>query len=480
MPHAAQIAAAAQQPAHPHPAHDHDDSYESEGDMEEGQIESLSKHADKLKIGDKTNSASMTETGPTRKGNRDKSDRATTEQVLDPKTRLLLLQMINRGVISEVNGCISTGKEANVYHAIAYPELAENNPDVSSKPLHRAIKVYKTSILVFKDREKYISGDYRFQKGYQKSSNRAMVRLWAEKELRNLKRMHAAGIPCPEPLHLKNHVLVMEFLGKKGNSAPRLKDVVFEGEDVSTRWRDVYYQVLGYMRRVYQVCHLVHGDLSEYNMLWMDDKAWYIDVSQSVEHDHPRSLEFLRMDIKNVTDYFKRKGVDALSERACYGYITVPEGSTEFDGMADMLEDMFAKRETLTEEQAAREEQEDDIFRQEFIPQNLDQVYNVENDGVKLQEGQNLIYKSALLAEKDAPADDETDSMSDSDSDSDTDDEWEERDDGIPRGKKHVPLDDKKAHKQAVKEEKREKRKKKIPKHLKNKAISNTAKPKKR
>jgi len=48
---------------------------------------------------------------------KDKSDRATTEQVMDPRTRTMLFKMINRQLFAEVNGCISTGKEANVYHA---------------------------------------------------------------------------------------------------------------------------------------------------------------------------------------------------------------------------------------------------------------------------------------------------------------------------------------------------------------------------
>lgn len=51
-----------------------------------------------------------------------------------------------------------------------------------------AIKIYKTSILVFKDRERYISGDYRFRHGFNKSNPRKMVRMWAEKERRNLVR----------------------------------------------------------------------------------------------------------------------------------------------------------------------------------------------------------------------------------------------------------------------------------------------------
>ena len=50
-----------------------------------------------------------------------------------------------------------------------------------------------------------------------------MVKMWAEKELRNLARLHAAGIRCPKPLQLRTHVLVMEFIGKDGVAALRLK-----------------------------------------------------------------------------------------------------------------------------------------------------------------------------------------------------------------------------------------------------------------
>ena len=49
------------------------------------------------------------------------------------------------------------------------------------------------------------------------------------------------------------------------------------------------------MRTMYHSCRLVHGDLSEYNILYARGQLLFIDVSQSVEHDHPRALEFLRM-----------------------------------------------------------------------------------------------------------------------------------------------------------------------------------------
>ena len=59
-------------------------------------------------------------------------------QVLDPRTRMILFKMLGRNFVSEINGCISTGKEANVYYAM------------TADGQSRAVKVYKTSILTFK------------------------------------------------------------------------------------------------------------------------------------------------------------------------------------------------------------------------------------------------------------------------------------------------------------------------------------------
>ncbi|KAK3061104.1 hypothetical protein LTS18_007011, partial [Coniosporium uncinatum] len=418
------------------------------------QISSLTKHAAKIRLND-LNTSEKTST-------RDRSDRATSEQVLDPRTRMLLLQMINRNIVSEVNGCLSTGKEANVYHAVSIPE--EEGEGV--KPLHRAIKVYKTAILVFKDRDKYVTGDYRMRSGYNKHNNRAMVKVWAEKEMRNLRRIYNAGIPCPEPVYLRLHVLVMGFLGdKKGYPAPRLKDVQLSGDDeeMQENWTFFYRQVLGYIRVLYQKCRLVHADLSEYNMLYHQDKVWIIDVSQSVEHDHPRSLEFLRMDIKNVTDFFKRKSADVLSERATFGFVTQPEGSIELDGTDALLAPLYQQRDTAEPEERDQQEVDNKVFRQQYIPQTLDQVYDVERDAEKVGkgEGDDLVYQT-LLANKVANgtpmvesetvdgAEADADSESEGDDDSDEDNEQADHEDwekGTPRGKRFEDKEAKKEHK---------------------------------
>ena len=136
---------------------------------------------------------------------------------------MILFKLLNKGFMSEIDGCISTGKEANVYHCTTVPKddeeegsevkaTSDGGHQPSSKA--RAIKIYKTSILVFKDRDKYVTGEFRFRGGYGKGNPRKMVRTWAEKEMRNLTRLYNAGISCPRPILLRSHVLLMDFLGE--------------------------------------------------------------------------------------------------------------------------------------------------------------------------------------------------------------------------------------------------------------------------
>ena len=130
---------------------------------------------------------------------------------------------------------------------------------------HRALKIYKTSILVFKDREKYMKGEYRWQR-YCKGNPRKMVATWAEKELRNLHRLNSAGIPAPVPLELRAHVILMEFIGEQGVPAQLLKEAAPNIR--KSKWVPLYLEVIRHMRTMYQKCKLVHGDLSEFNILY--------------------------------------------------------------------------------------------------------------------------------------------------------------------------------------------------------------------
>lgn len=147
-----------------------------------------------------------------------------------------------------------------------------------------AIKVYMTSIMPFKSRDKYVKGDFRMRHGYSKATSWKLVSKWTEKEYRNLIRIKQSGlIPCPTPLRLKGVVLLMSFIGKNGVPAPKLKDACFippDDDHPPLDWLRLYTQVVNDVRTLYQKCRLIHADLSEYNLLYMDEKVWMIDVSQ--------------------------------------------------------------------------------------------------------------------------------------------------------------------------------------------------------
>ncbi|OAF69460.1 hypothetical protein A3Q56_02774 [Intoshia linei] len=245
----------------------------------------------------------MQEVGECRE--KDKSDRATIEQVIDPKTRLILCRLIHKGILELINGCISTGKEANVYHS------QTPNGD------HCAIKIYKTSVLVFRDREKYVIGDYRFRRGYRKRNPTQMVRLWAEKEFRNLIRLQKAKIRSPKPILLNSHVLLMEFMGKDGWPTQTLQKA--RVCDIDKTYKDC----VRLMYQIYNVANLVHADLSEFNMLYdnSSELLTVIDVSQAVEHDHPNAFHFLRKDCKNVTHFFYKSGANVMSLTRLFDFI---------------------------------------------------------------------------------------------------------------------------------------------------------------
>lgn len=228
-----------------------------------------------------------------RRANRlhEKKEKSTAESVMDQSSRLLIFKMINAGFLDTVNGAINTGKEANVYHGVG------GNPELKVTQGEVAIKVYKTTLAEFKNRDPYIKDDHRFKDKFSKSNNRKLITLWAEKEMHNLNRIHRCGIPCPQVVCLKKHVLVMTFIGSDGKSAPTLKDAILTNDQLDS----AYVNTVALMTKLYNKCELVHADLSEYNLLWFNEKVWVIDVSQSVFPTHPDALGFLLRDCYNIT-----------------------------------------------------------------------------------------------------------------------------------------------------------------------------------
>ena len=197
-------------------------------------------------------------------------------------------QLFVKGIISEFIGIISSGKESNVY-------LAYNQDE---EPV--LIKIYKIDSQNTKWMKNYIIGDPRFKK--IGTSTNKIIYTWCRKEFKNLSQMYRKQIRVPRPIYAIDNVLVMEFLGThEGTPAPRLKDV---GEIPDPK--GMLDQILLGIKRMYLDAHLVHADLSEFNILFYNSEPYFIDVSQAVSIFHLNSPLYLERDVKNILTFFER------------------------------------------------------------------------------------------------------------------------------------------------------------------------------
>jgi RIO kinase 1 len=214
------------------------------------------------------------------------------ESVFDEATYAAIYKLVQDGYIDAFGGPISTGKEANVYTAKA------SDAEV-------AVKVYRINASDFKDMRGYLDGDPRFEGIGQ--DKRKVVMAWVRKEFANLKRAQKAGVRVPNPIAVERNVLVMEYIATDGDRAKRLNEVHIENPETA------YEVVREYMCRLYDA-GLVHGDLSEYNIIFQEGDLVVIDLGQAVTKHHPNAGDFLQRDCENVASFFARQGMEITGE----------------------------------------------------------------------------------------------------------------------------------------------------------------------
>lgn len=224
---------------------------------------------------------------------KDANQRKTYDQVFDQTTLLALYKLISDGTLHTVDYPVATGKEGSVFHA-------------TTRLGSVALKIYRVNNATFRSLSEYIVGDPRFKKATK--SFRGMITVWAQKEFKNLARMREAGARVPRAKTVHENCLVMDYVGDDTMPAPLIRSVSLEDP------RAAYEDVVASMRAI-RKAHLVHGDLSEYNILWWDGHPWIIDCAQGVTLDHPQSGDWFLRDCSNVARYFSRLGVETGPER---------------------------------------------------------------------------------------------------------------------------------------------------------------------
>ena len=412
---------------------------------------------------------------------KDKSDHGTVEQCIDPRISRIIERYKKRGQITEFNGCIATGKEANVYHARGRGVKEEGEGLDPNREL--AIKIYKTSILIFKDRERYITGEFRFRHGYCKSNPRKMVAVWCEKEIRNLKRIRQKGIKCPEPFAFKSNLIMMEFIGKDGVAAPRLRDALNDFENVE-EFDNCYFQIIEIMKKMFQNCKLVHSDFSEYNLLYYNKEVYVIDLAQAVEENHPNADYFLKRDIHNMNEFFTKNSIDTLTDQQFYDFVIKK-------CIKDCKEYVNQKRQENKKQLESDPKfkiKQNDIFCQYEVPFNLMQLAtdNMLDSKMDLEIALNNLVKKQKEKEENEKnklenGDEESEDEEEEDEEEDDDEDEKIEDDKKEKKekkKKYDPFEGmtKEERKKKVKEDNRERRaNKKFTKKEKQKLIKKSA-----
>ena len=212
------------------------------------------------------------------------------------KTPKRLLPLVEDGLVDEVIRPLMSGKEADVFIVRCGSKI-------------RCAKIYKDALKrSFKKAAQYTEGrkvrNSRRARAMEKGSKfgrKQQEDTWQNAEVDALYRLARAGVRVPEPYGCFDGVLLMELVtDENGDVAPRLNEVSMSAEQA----REDHALMMHYVMRM--LCAgLVHGDLSEFNVLVDENGPVIIDLPQAVDaaaNNNARSM--LDRDVKNMSDYY--------------------------------------------------------------------------------------------------------------------------------------------------------------------------------
>lgn len=208
------------------------------------------------------------------------------------QTPASLVSLVDEGIVDEVLRPLMSGKEAQVFLVRSEGEL-------------RVAKVYKEAMQrSFRQRAEYAEGrnvrNTRDQRAMGKRTRFGREQdeaAWRSAEVDTIYRLRAAGVRVPVPYHFVDGVLIMELVADaEGNPAPRLGDLTFDRQSAQAMFDRLLAGVVGML-----AAGIVHGDLSDFNVLVDANGPVIIDFPQSVDASRNRNArKLLIRDVDNL------------------------------------------------------------------------------------------------------------------------------------------------------------------------------------
>ena len=159
---------------------------------------------------------------------------------------------------------------------------------------------------------------YREGRQFRKSRDRRAVNVmsnygkrllqdrWTNHEFDVMTRLWNVGVSVPYPESFANDLFYLEYVGDLDGAAPQLNGARLKRPELESAWE----QLVDGLREI-TAAGIAHGDLSAYNMLWWEDRLWFIDFPQAVDLARSQQgTELLHRDVANLFGWFARKGVD--------------------------------------------------------------------------------------------------------------------------------------------------------------------------
>lgn len=231
--------------------------------------------------------------------NKRSEDFQVFQDVFNKPTLMTLNHFFSNRTLSYLNGIVNSGKESNIFWGVT--------PDGNDV----AVKIYLTVSTDFRKRLQYIEGDNRFKNISR--NRRKLIELWARKEFKNLLKANSMNIPVPKPIAVRRNILIMEFQGSDGSSFPTLSETEVTELDLE--------KTLSIISRLYKESHLVHSDLSEFNIFKNSNDIILFDFGSAVDISHPMSNDFLLRDLTNLYRFFSKRGIIVFNIKQKFGEI---------------------------------------------------------------------------------------------------------------------------------------------------------------
>lgn len=192
---------------------------------------------------------------------------------------------------------LKSGKEAQVYLVKYKEELA-------------ALKLYKNhEYRSFKNTATYFSGRYiasrTMRQAVRKRTKLGLEYVqneWIHREFQLLRKFHNLGFIVPEPYGMAGSGILMEFIGDEKFPAPLIKEVSFTEKSAKEAFETIFGMILGFFDNGF-----VHGDISEFNILWWKDLPYVIDFPQAVEsRSNKNAKDMMIRDIDRLMNFFEK------------------------------------------------------------------------------------------------------------------------------------------------------------------------------